>query len=147
MPTDFEELEGSPRIALSRRDMTGVRIFKINWADWPAFVGELWGYWIAVGDQITYMPTSSFYGLPGMWPSDIQIDPFQPDSPLESPISLAGVQVNYNFARVTVTYKPFPLADSRMPRVPNGTFLVATGEVRAAPVYDAALVGLGKWPG
>src|SRR5580704_15511248 len=105
MSIDFEELEGSPRICLSRRDMTGVRIFKINWADWPAFVGELWGCWIVVGSQATYVATANFYGLPGMLPSDIRIDPFQPESPLDSPISLAGFQVNYNYARVTVTYK------------------------------------------
>src|SRR5580698_7301641 len=131
MAVDFEELEGSPKIAVSRRDMSGVRVFKINWSDWPDFVSELWGYWVALGGQTTYMPAASFYGIAGMWPSDIQIDPFQPDSPLESSISLAGSQVNYSYARVTVTYKPFPLSDQRMPPVPNGTFLIATGDVAA----------------
>jgi hypothetical protein len=144
MPVDFEELEGSPKISVSRRGMSGVRVFKINWSDWPDFLGELWGYWVAVGGQSTYTPAASFYGLPGMWPSDIQVDPFQPDSPLESSISLAGSQANYNYARVTVTYKPFPVSDRRMPQVPNGTFLIATGDVAAQ--YMALPGRTWKWP-
>ncbi len=131
MPVDFEELEGSPKISLSRKELIGVRSFKINWADWPAFVGAIWGYWLVIGDSVSYVQTSNFYGLPGLSPSDLQIEPFQPESPLPSLISLAGFQTNYAYARVTVKYTPFPLADGRKPQVPNGTFLVASGDVSA----------------
>ena len=68
MPVDFEELEGSPKISLSRKELIGVRSFKINWADWPAFVGAIWGYWLVIGDSVSYVQTSNFYGLPGLSP-------------------------------------------------------------------------------
>lgn len=144
MPVEFEELEGSPQIRLSRQELTGLRIFKIAWSDWPAFIADLWGYWLAVGDSVIYVAGSSFAGLPGLWPSDIRIEPFQPDSPLPGTVSLSGLQNVYADAKVTVQYAPFPGSDGRKPRVPNGTFLVASGEVASQSI---ALPGrTWKWP-
>jgi len=129
MTLQMEELEGSPTIRLNRKEMIGTRIFKVDWADWPTFVELVWGVWQNVGSATTYIPASSFYGLPGMWASDIDIVPFQPDSPLGGPVSLGGIQVGYNWAKITVTYKPFPIPDGRYPNVPNGTFLVIDGNI------------------
>ena len=129
MTLQMEELEGSPTIRLNRKEMIGTRIFKVDWADWPTFVELVWGVWQNVGSATTYIPASSFYGLPGMWASDIDITPLQPDSPLGGSISLGGIQVGYNWAKITVTYKPFPIPDGRYPNVPNGTFLVIDGNI------------------
>ncbi len=81
MPIAFEELEGSPKLAVSEEGMTAWRSFRVAWADWPAFCGELIGSYRVVGGTFVFTAPLEFPGFPNLVVSDILLEPFDPASP------------------------------------------------------------------
>lgn len=95
----FEELEGSPEIHGDDDGVRATRRFKIFWADWPSFVGELMGqyaiqyngatvpFWVPANPPnpssvVVYSPAQvAFPGFPNAFVSGFKVQPFQPESP------------------------------------------------------------------
>ena len=109
MPVAYEELEGSPRLSQNRTTQTGVRKFLVNWSDHVQFSLDLWGGWTVVGSSKILLPTARYPGLPHLWVSDVQVEPFGDKITANSQSLLSSDGPNsYEKALVTVKYEPIP---------------------------------------
>ena len=138
MPVSFEELAGSPTVRVTERETLAVRAFRVAWDDWPALARELVGSYSRVGCAFLFQPPIEFPSLPNLVVSEIEVEPFAPDSPRgELVTSLASGTNRYpdGGARVTATYRA--AYDARnalrgdMPTIPSGTYLTFAGELSA----------------
>lgn len=112
---EFEELEGSPRIRCNEDGLSGMRRFKlVKFTDWPTFMADLVGqysmtdaggnpinFW-QTGAIVTYSPAqASFPGYDNCLVSDVEVLPFQPESPDNRP---GGDIDSVTFSSQTNTY-------------------------------------------
>jgi hypothetical protein len=150
MPAQFEELEGSPKLAVSEQGMTAWRSFRVAWADWPAFCGELIGSYQVVGGTFVFTEPLEFPGFPNLVVSDIQLEPFDPASPDGTGVGTLGAAPNaYSAggARVTATYTTaFDVGNEprpELPKVPKGTYLTFRADLGAE--YMATPGRIWRW--
>jgi hypothetical protein len=130
----FEEISDSPQLTISAKatQISAVRKFLIDWADYPTFITQLLGGWSITGTGAAQSyPPSVFPGWPQLLADNVNMVPFD-DAVQSQTISNASNAHNaYTKALVTVNYKPFVLNgaggnNNRMPGepdVPDGTFL------------------------
>mgnify|MGYP007059386626 CR=1 FL=1 len=138
MSVTFAELAGSPRGQLADGDFVGQRRFLIAWADWPAFLVEIYGGPQVVGASVAMGTPATFPGVPQAIATDVSFAPLDGDDPVKpGEITLTnGSAATYDNAVVRVTYRiPFagtghPDRDD-LPGVPEGTYLSYSGEVGA----------------
>jgi hypothetical protein len=138
MSVSFEELEGSPRLSVNESGITAWRSFRVAWADWPAFCGELIGSYRVVGGSFIFTAPLEFPGFPNLVVSDIQVEPFDPACPDGTGVgTLAATPNQYTAggARIAVMYTTAfdvdnqPRAD--LPTVPKGTYLTYRADLGA----------------
>ncbi len=134
MPVTFEELEGSPTFNFDDGKFTGTREFKVDWENWPTFIGELYGVYSLTGGTVTSTSPATFPGVPQAICTDARGGPQRGLAPTKSgEITLTnGNAVTYPHAFITATYKiPFQSdGQSRadLPSVPSGTYLDYTSD-------------------
>jgi hypothetical protein len=130
MPVSFEELEGSPRLAVREEGASAVRTFRVAWNDWPAFARELVGSYRLVGGAYHFVEPLSFPGMPNMVVDELEVRPFGPTAPDGSQVSSLVSGTNRyptGGASVRATYvtqfdrNNLPRAD--LPSVPKATYL------------------------
>jgi hypothetical protein len=137
MPVAYEELEGSPRLRINDAGVSAVRVFRVAWADWPAFARSLIGHYQLIGGALHYVPALPFPGLLNLIADELAIEPFDPRNPSgDVSQTLDGATNAYSGgARVTATYRTLRDRDNRsrddLPSVPEGTFLRFRSEVAA----------------
>lgn len=144
----FEELESSPRIRADQQGVTAVRMFRVNWADYDAFCGELMGIYRNVAGSIVYGPALPFPGGNlDLIVDEIDVEPFDGSSPNGSTIvSLTqGISTHANGAKVTATYrqKYDNNSSSNNPSIPDGTYLTYESEIGAE--YTTVPGNYWKW--
>lgn len=134
MPVSFEELAPSPVLHVTRRGQgsSGTRIFLIDWADYPEFLGDILGRQYVVGGEVVIdTAVSTFPGAPKLIADEVSIESFD-ERPGSHAVSLSGTHNSYQKAKVTVQYRPLEASDSTnppdSPEVPSGTFLEFTSE-------------------
>ena len=130
MSIAFEELEGSPTVAIGPEGTFAQRIFRVAWADWPALAQELLGAYRRVGDQFHFTPPLEFPDLPGVVVTALSVAPMDPENPDGAAVGTLGSGTNRYpaaGARVTATYESLPDGSepSRgdLPVIPHGTYL------------------------
>ncbi len=138
MAVPFEELEGSPTVALADGKLSATRRFKIAWSERFAFLRELYGGYRVVGATFTYTPPQPFPGAPQLIALSIEIQPFPPDRPDGAGVTTLSSATNaFEFALVTAVYAiPEHGNDSRkqrsdLPNVPLGTYLHYSSDIGA----------------
>lgn len=136
MPIPFEELAGSPRLRVTDEATIAQRVFRVAWADWPAFVGELVGGYALVGGAFVFTLPIEFPDLPNLVVAEIDVEPFVPDRPIGDEVSTLTSGVNRYpdaGAQVTATYRTQfdaqQQARTDLPAVPAGTYLTYTSEL------------------
>lgn len=150
MPTNFEELEGSPRFEIHDGETMAVRTFRVAWNDWPAFARELVGRYDVRGGQYYFVPPLGLPGFAHLLVSDVEVEPFEPSCPDGSAVrSLYSGANSYPAAgaKVTATYRTRFDEDNapraKLPKVPRGTFL--TYETELAAEYLATPARTWRW--
>ncbi|MCE9604566.1 MAG: hypothetical protein K8U03_06630 [Planctomycetia bacterium] len=137
MTVVYEELAGSPHIAITQQGATAVRSFRVDWSDWQAFAQMLLGTYGEIGGTSRFVQPIPFPGFKNLLVAEITVDPFDPDSPdTQTAFSLQTDTNAYRSgAKVTAVYKTqfdgegYSLQN--LPRVPNGTYLVYRSELGA----------------
>jgi hypothetical protein len=132
----FEELEGSPTIALSQRGAVAVRAFRCAWSDWPAVVRLLVGHFELVGAKPVFSAPLEFPGVANLVVSEIAVEPFDGGAPEGTEVTSLGSGTNRYLlagARVTATYRTLfdveHAARGDLPAVPAGTLLTYEAEL------------------
>ena len=127
MTIAFQELEGSPTIAVSLERTRAVRVFRVSWDDWPAFARMLVGNYEIDGCTFTFVPPIAFPGLPGVVATEIDVAPLDAENADGGDISSIASGTNRYpdaGAKVTVTYETLPEhGEADLPGVPEGTYL------------------------
>lgn len=142
MPTSalgvaFVEADGSPSIKFTRNGMSAQRKFICPWDSAYTLARELIGSYTRSGIVITAIPPKAFPGFPGLFVSDVQIDPHMPDSPAgTTTVSLDGATNSYadgtGGALVTANYSASFDAQSVAsdgPEIPEGTTILITEDL------------------
>lgn len=86
----YDEI-GTPTYKVTRNGATGTQTFKIPWDQIDAVVAELFPPFAA---------PRSFPGRVFMYATDVDIEPWMPDSPT----GLGEIPAEYEFARITINY-------------------------------------------
>lgn len=127
--TGFEELENSPKIRISRQSgLEATRVFRVDYADWEKFVGEIYGVYRSVSGTLAYTKPITFPGEnPYILADDVSIEPFDGSNPDGTNIlSLStGLPTYSNGAQITVNYKQNVSSgqnDDNSVTVPEGTY-------------------------
>lgn len=131
----FEELQGSPRIALSSDGAIAVRKLIVPWDQWDTLAAELYGYARDVAGSIALVEPLPFPGeRPNLIVDEIEVEPFEPSSPDGRDVVTltSGVNRYAAGALLTITYRErfdrdAPLDDA--PAIPPGTFLTYSSEL------------------
>ncbi|MCE9545553.1 MAG: hypothetical protein K8T25_08555 [Planctomycetia bacterium] len=130
MTIAFEELEGSPVIAVGADGTTARRVFRVAWADWPQFVRDLIGSYRRAGTDYYFIPPLEFPGLPGVVVSSLEVSPFDPGNPDGTEVSTLTSGTNSYpaaGAKITADYEALPADDEpsrgELPATPSGTYL------------------------
>lgn len=145
MSIAFEELEGSPRVAINQNGVTATRVFRVAWDEWQAFAQSLVGVFRMIGLSPEYVSPVQFPGLPNLVVTDIQVEPFDPRSPDGAAGVSLGARTNAypsGGARITATYRTlldFGGPSRRdLPQIPNGTILNYSAELASEYLYTPA---------
>lgn len=137
MTVTYEELSGSPQIAITQQGATAVRSFRVGWDDWQAFARMLLGTYGEIGGTALFAQPAAFPGFKNLFVAEIQVDPFDPDSPDGRAALALDTETNgyRGGAKVTAVYKTQfdgeGYALRNLPRVPNGTYLTYRSELGA----------------
>jgi len=129
MTVAYEELQGYPRCSMSNGRFNGVRVFRVAWADWPEFYGQLFGtfsYSTSGGATITLPAT--YPGVNYTYVTDVSVEGVGKitSGVLSGNGSLSNASNEYAYADVTCTYSFLPPPDtgiSGAPTIPGGTIL------------------------
>lgn len=129
----FEELEGSPRIRGDSQGITAVRMFRVDWGDYTAFVGELAGLYRNIAGSIVFdRPLPFPGGNTDLLVDEVEVEPFDGSNPIGTSIlSLTqGLPSYSNGAKVTATYRQRfdNNSSSSNPSLPDGTYLTYESE-------------------
>lgn len=130
----FEELGGSPTISVTQKKTTAKRMFRTNWSDWQAFSSEVIGGPGAgfFGFGSINDPTT-FPGFDRMVVEDIDIEPFEPESPTGGVDVWTLTNAYDGGAKIIVSYESKDPGDDKdgkdKPEVPDGTFLTLNLDV------------------
>jgi hypothetical protein len=137
MTVNYEELAGSPQIAITQQGATAVRSFRVGWDDWQAFARTLLGSYGDIGGTARVAQPVAFPGFANLFVAEITVEPFDPDSPDGRTVFALETDTNAyrSGAKITAVYKTqfdgegYALAS--LPRVPKGTFLTYKSELGA----------------
>lgn len=134
MPVSFEELEGSPTIAINADGMQATRVFRVAWSDWQDFVRDLTGGWRPVGDSFELIEPKSFPGLDNVVIDEVHITPLDPHNPDGQEVQTLTRGTNsypQAGAKVVATYKSRADADPENddPDIPKGTVLTYSSDL------------------
>jgi hypothetical protein len=128
----FEEMEGSPTVQFVRgKGLSGTRILRCDWNNYAALARELLGVIAFVAGAPVSATPLSFPGIEFLIVKDIDIKPFQPNSPDGNhPVDILSACNTYaNGALLTVEYGPMDLNnDPNRPDIPSGTFLSVSSD-------------------
>lgn len=132
----FEELENSPRIRGDSQGITAVRMFKVDWSDYQAFVGELAGLYQNIAGSIVFGKPLQFPGgNTDLLVDEVEVEPFEGSSPVGTSIVnlTQGCSTYSTGAKVTATYRQRfdNNSSSSNPTLPDGTYLTYASELGA----------------
>lgn len=129
---EFEELAGSPKIRHRKNGASAMRMFRVtDWTKASDFAKELIGEYGAVGVVPVFSLPIPFPGYPNLLVTDLDIDPFDEQSPAGLiPSTLGDVMNVYpGGAKITAVYQAnFDATGGGIER-PDGTTLVIDGDI------------------
>jgi hypothetical protein len=161
---NFEELEDSPKLHFGARGCTAVRMFKVPWANYEAFVEELMGVSLDFAGAVNLTPGIPFPGnRTNLFCEDIDVEPFGGENAAPTGTAVttlaSGTNTYDNGARITARYaQNAGDSNNSAPTPVQNTYLTYEGKTSAeyftvasrawkwqadnAPVPDDVPVGL-----
>jgi hypothetical protein len=132
----FEEIEGSPKIAITQGGVNATRTFKVAWADWQAFARELVGDYLLFGSTPRLESPFAFPGFENAIVDHVTVEPFDPQSPDGGAVTLGSATNAYSTgAKITAIYKTLFAANNlgrpSLPSVPQHTVLTHSEDIGA----------------
>ena len=115
----IDEIQGSGRLSISQNGMTGIRIARCAWNNWPGAVLGLMGTPVWYNGFIAILGRESWPGLPGLLVDSVDVEPL-------------GTMINsgwydgpsYNYAKLTINYKVNEAEDNKDEKGEPGTWLI-----------------------
>lgn len=114
MAVEYEELEGSPKLKITKEGQSAQRVLRVAWDDIDDFVSETFGIIYGAGETTVRQPPVPFPGKPWLFPESIDIEPMDGENPRGTGPD-GSCSYPHAGARVTVGYKTLDFEDDDEP--------------------------------
>lgn len=129
----YEELAGSPQVGTTAGKLTATRRFRVDGSHLINFIGDLWGRYLRVGNQVYISGPAYFGNFKNVIVNAVDAEPFLGDGGVPGTISDLNATPDYSDWLITAKYENVPGSEdnSGKPTVPNETFLTYSTDIGA----------------